>query len=518
MAFGPDWLLLSSAIQMTTNQRQQTWDGIRYTTFDAVVIGGGVNGACLYHRLCSLGYSVLLVDQGDFATGTSQASGMMIWGGLLYLRNLDFASVYRFCRARDAMIRDFTDRVGPLPIRFIPMPNVGRSRYFVQSCLQFYWLLGQCQRKFPRFERHFVETGLIRDGAARGALFYEEGSLHNSDSRFVIDWITPYQSSRQVPLNYCSVAAGGYDASEKLWRLELRDTLNGREAETRARWVVNSAGAWVDDVNDRFGIDSPFRHILSKGVYVGFKRPVDHKSTLVFETGYEGDVITLAPWGPVSLLGPTECRVTSTEGAFTPQTEDVRLLLAQAERHLVKLPDSTDIVCLRAGVRALAVPKDFQRDCYTLDISRGHRIVVDHARPYISLYGGKITGCIEVAKDIARQIVRAMPVAESRSITSVTRKPPIEYTSFPSLAQPQPSVKWCMEHEFCYSLDDYLRRRTNISQWIAREGLGHNDEHLPAIRKIAIALAHGNAQNAARDVEHYREKVKKRFDSIVDRL
>ena len=55
--------------------------------FDITIIGGGINGASLYNKLVQEGYRVLLIDKGDFASGTSQASGMMIWGGLLYLRN-----------------------------------------------------------------------------------------------------------------------------------------------------------------------------------------------------------------------------------------------------------------------------------------------------------------------------------------------------------------------------------------------------------------------------------------------
>jgi len=73
--------------------------------FDVTIVGGGINGACLYHHLCQQGYRVLLVDKGDFACGTSQASAMMVWGGLLYLRNMDFLTVAKLSRDREAMIR-----------------------------------------------------------------------------------------------------------------------------------------------------------------------------------------------------------------------------------------------------------------------------------------------------------------------------------------------------------------------------------------------------------------------------
>ena len=82
--------------------------------FDAAIIGGGITGASLYDRMCREGYRVLLVDRGDFGSGTSQASAMMIWGGLLYLRQLDFGTVWNVVtRARRSDRRSRV--VGPNP-------------------------------------------------------------------------------------------------------------------------------------------------------------------------------------------------------------------------------------------------------------------------------------------------------------------------------------------------------------------------------------------------------------------
>src|SRR5437763_16906059 len=95
------------------------------TEFDVAIIGGGINGACLYHHLALAGFRVLLLDQSDFAAGTSQASAMMIWGGLLYLQNLRFPTVYKFSASRERMIREMKDWVEPSEFRYVP--NGGRS-------------------------------------------------------------------------------------------------------------------------------------------------------------------------------------------------------------------------------------------------------------------------------------------------------------------------------------------------------------------------------------------------------
>ena len=74
--------------------RQQQWERLQEEAdFDVAILGGGVNGACLYDTLCRHRYKVLLIERGDFASGSSQSSGMMVWGGLLYLKNFDFSTV-----------------------------------------------------------------------------------------------------------------------------------------------------------------------------------------------------------------------------------------------------------------------------------------------------------------------------------------------------------------------------------------------------------------------------------------
>src|SRR6185436_952376 len=130
--------------------------------FDVAVIGGGVTGACLFHQLRKNGYKVLLADKSDFAGGTSQASAMMLWGGLAYLRNLDLATVFRLCSSREAMVAGMQECVQPRLFRYIvPSPKRG-NRAAVQSALYLYWLLGRRRRTRPRYVRNFNHSPLLK--------------------------------------------------------------------------------------------------------------------------------------------------------------------------------------------------------------------------------------------------------------------------------------------------------------------------------------------------------------------
>lgn len=499
---------------MSTVQRELHWDHATDATFDVVIIGGGVNGACLYAELCSQGYKVLLADKGDFACGSSQSSGMMIWGGLLYLRNLDVRSVYYFSRARDAMIALMADRVSPRMLRYAPSLKGGRNPQLIRAVLYLYWMIGLFQRHRPFVERHFKESALITHGHGERSLLYEEGFLRESDCRFVLHWIVPFQDPEHVPLNYCAVEGGSYSAAERLWYLRLKDTLGDGEVCTKARCVINCAGVWADHVNQEFGIRTPYKHVMSKGVYIGLTREAEHQVPLIFEMEHEGDVITYLPWGPIALWGPTETMVDHIQTGYSVSEDDVRFLLDQAHRHLQHDVRKEDIVSLRCGVRPLVVRQSFHRDCYPLDISRMHKIVSDDERPWISLFGGKMTGCVETARKISAEILRWVP-RRNAPVAPCTDEVRMELMSFPGLNERVPSAKWCLENELCVTLQDYLRRRTNISQWVAREGLGPNDEHLAEIEHIALTLNGNDQAKAQASVAQYRAQVAARFDSVI---
>jgi glycerol-3-phosphate dehydrogenase len=399
-------------------------------------------------------------------------------------------------------------------LRYAPSLTSGRNPQLIRACLYLYWTIGLFQRHRPFIERSFRESALIGNGHRASSLLYEEGFLRESDCRFVLHWIAPFQDPEHVPLNYCAVEGGSYRATEQLWHLHLKDTFGGREAYTKAKCVINCAGVWADHVNQEFGIQTPYKHVMSKGVYIGLGRQVEHQVPLIFEMEQEGDVITFLPWGPIALWGPTETMVDSIHAGYSVSEEDVRFLLDQAHRHLRHAVTKEDIVSLRCGVRPLVVRQSFHRECYPLDISRMHKIVTDDERPWISLYGGKMTGCVETARKISAEISRWVS-RRNAPIAPCTDEVQMELMSFPGLNEKVPSVKWCMDNELCVTLQDYLRRRTNISQWVAREGLGHNDEHLAAVEHIALTLNRDDQAKAHASVAQYREQVATRFDSVI---
>ncbi len=482
------------------------------THFDVVILGGGINGACLFDALCRKGYRTLLLDKGDFASGTSQASGMMIWGGILYLKNFDLGTVFHLSLDRNHMIEDMGDWIFPLSMRYLPSVRAGRGKWFVYLVLWVYWLIGLGARRRPSIRNVFVERALLKDEVAKGSLNYEEAFLRSSDARFVQHWVFQHQGADHAAMNYCE-ASGSHSMQKGLWQLDLKDTRGGMEHSVTAKMVVNCAGVWTDSVNTQFGIESPFRHALSKGVYLGIRRPPLHEVSLVLELEDHDDVVMLVPWGPISMWGPTETMVQDVADGFKVSGEDIDYLLEQYSRRFRKPLTRQDIVSVRCGVRPLVVDRDFSANCYPLELSRRQEVALDPVRPWISCYGGKITGCTRMADRVLRVIAKS--VAPSGLPSPTSPQTDIELTDFPGMPERVPSAKWCLEQEFCCTLEDYFRRRTNIAQWVPRMGLGCGDANLPVVRAIAMDLASGEPARAEHLLAEFRLQVGMQVDELL---
>ncbi|MDH3349259.1 MAG: FAD-dependent oxidoreductase [Desulfobulbaceae bacterium] len=496
------------------NIRQTNWNIAKNKCFDITIIGGGINGAAIYKKLSQQGYKVFLVDKGDFSCGTSQASAMMIWGGLLYLKNLDFLSVYNLSKDRDDLIESYGNQIISRYFRYIPNSEWGRNKYFVYLALQFYWLLGKCKRRRPSFQQKFEELSFINKHNGKDSLIYQEGFLKQSDSRFVLDWIVKHQTEESLAINYCSILNATYNNKDKLWSLDLKDNFARGECTIKSKMVLNCAGVWTDEVNKQFRIQSPYKHVFSKGVFIGFERPVSHRIPLIFEMGKNGDTLTFIPWGPVSLWGPTETMEKSIKNGYTVKPDDIDFLLKHASRNLNTSLSNSKIISLRCGLRPLAVKKTFEADCYPLDLSRNHRIVEDLDLPWISIYGGKISGCLSLAHNVAKKISKKVSPSLKGSSPVVNQFP--VYTSFPGLQEQVPTVDWCVANEFCCTLEDYLRRRTNIAQWVSREGLGAQAENIEYLRGVSSCLPIFEEKNHEMYLNEYKNLVQRQFDTLVD--
>ena len=490
-------------------RRCQQWDSLKAANFDVLIIGGGVSGACLFHHLSREGYRVLLIDKADFASATSQSSAMMIWGGLLYLKHLRLGTVWRLCGSRNSLVEEKSEWVRPQTFRYLVSTHRPGKALFVNSALLSYWLIGRCRGDRPRRDRDFRTIDFLRESQLADSFVYQEAMLDSSDARFALQWILSPQNANCQAVNYCSAENLNFNSAAGTWSVDLRDHLRAEATRISARLIINCAGPWTDEVNREFGRKSPYKHVLSKGVFLGLKRFRNHGQPLIMDTADARDYMSLIPWGPISLWGPTETSETTLSRASTATPADVKNLLRELNRWLPKALSPQDIISVRNGTRALVVNRVSPPVQSTLQLSRKFRIYDDGEAPWISVYGGKITDCVRLAGTAVSRVRKRIGSPTTggwRAEAPVLRQ---EFTSFPGLSAKVLSVRSCIDYEMCWTLDDYLRRRTNISQWVPRGGFGRDNENRAYLTRLARELpVFGSGQTAEDQVRTYEVQVR----------
>jgi glycerol-3-phosphate dehydrogenase len=466
---------------------RDAWFAAGETGADVLVVGGGVMGACVYHHLARAGLKVVLAERGDFACGTSCASAGLVWGGLLYLRHGHPGQVKAWCRERDRLVAEWPHLVRPQICHYWPEP-ARRNPLFVRAGLMAYgWLGGKPRPPHGNW------------------LAFEEARLADSDARFTWHWIASAPGDATA-LNRCEATAFAWDGAH--WQVSLRDRLRGRTAAVRARWVVNACGPWAKRLDEQAGVRHPWDLALSRGTSLVVPG-AELGRTRIYEHPAQDDVMTRVPFGAHAVWGSTETLVPTPEEGFAPPAGEVAGLLG-LHHQLVGPLAAQEVLAVRCGVRAMAVPAGWQAgESRSQQLSRRLMVLADGARPWLSLYGGKLSGCAQAGREVVRRIGPGAPALPPRPVPA----PPL--ARFPGMDSPVPAPAWCRDREQCHTLADYLRRRTRIAQSVPRAGAGRRGENLGALKGIARTLAHGDEARAQADLDGYLAGEVARHDRLL---
>ncbi len=372
--------------------------------YDALIIGGGINGAVSAAALSGKGAQVALIDKRDFAGFTSQQSSNLAWGGIKYLENGDYLLVRKLCLSRNELIRSYPSRVKE--IRFFATIDRGFrfSPFFLWLGTWAYWLFGNGFTQIPRFltkARIRSEEPVIKTDKAAGGFEYSDAYLHDNDSRFVFQFVRSAMDRGCIAANY--VESLGARRDDHLWITRARDTRTGETFEIRSKVLINAAGPFVDDHNQLTGEQTEHQHLFSKGIHLIVPRITPHQRILTFFAD-DGRLFFVIPMGVRTCIGTTDNRVD------TPQTEvtdaDRDFVLENINKRLALAAPLThkDIIAERCGVRPLVVKRrsgdGSGRDW--MHLSRKHEIDVDRAHAHLSIFGGKLTDCVNVGNEVAR--------------------------------------------------------------------------------------------------------------------
>jgi len=388
--------------------RQTNLEKLASEDFDVLIVGGGINGAVSAACLAARGIRVALVDRGDFAGTTSQESSNLAWGGIKYMESFELGLVRKLCMARNRLIRAYPSTVQRIGFYLTHDRSFRKSRLLLWIGTWLYWLIGDGFLRRPRLlsvADMKEEEPIVNVSHADGGVEYDDAYLHDNDARFVWNFIRGALNHGGVAANYVEVTAATR-AGDGTWSVAARDVLGGTPLTLRARIFLNACGPHVDALNAVLGTTTTHRHVLSKGIHLIVPRLTSSRRVLSFFAD-DGRLFFVIPMGPRTCIGTTDTRVDDPHVHVT--AEDRRFVLENinSRLNLAKPLTEADIIAERCGVRPLAVSTEAAHGKASRDwmqLSRKHAIEVKDGT--ISIFGGKLTDCLNVGEEIYDEVTR----------------------------------------------------------------------------------------------------------------
>jgi len=379
-------------------------------SFDVLIVGGGINGAVSAAVLAGRGASVALVDRGDFAAFTSQESSNLVWGGFKYLENYELLLVRKLCVSRNRLMKAYPDNIKELPFLAALDQSSPYSPHFAALGALGYWGIGSFRTKPPRLldpAAVKAEEPVIDTTTVRGAIEYRDAYLKDNDARFVFSFVRSAIEAGGTVANYVELTSAERVAGR--WHVGLRDLETGATFDTSARMLINAAGPFVDGLNADWGLRTDHRIVYSKGIHLIVPRLTTrvHERVLAFFDD-TGRLFYVIPMGMRSVIGTTDTRV---DDPYTPIDDDDRTFLLDQINKRLDLPRPLtfdDIIAERSGVRPLVVASGGgdKTDVDWTSLSRKHEIEADPSKQAITIFGGKLTDCLNVGEEVADAVER----------------------------------------------------------------------------------------------------------------
>jgi alpha-glycerophosphate oxidase/glycerol-3-phosphate dehydrogenase len=371
--------------------------------YDVLVVGSGINGAVAAAALKRKGAKVALIDKGDFAGETSSNSSNLAWGGIKYLENHEYLLVNKLCKSRNHLMRSYPSTVKE--IRFLTTLQKGFRfpAWFVYLGTILYWLMGRFFTQKPTFlsAKNIKKTESVIDVShSQGGFEYSDAFLYDNDARFVFNFVRSAMDNGAIVANY--VGAKSCKRNNGIWETLAFDTVDGKEFMIKSKAVINACGPMVDLFNQSNQQRTEHNHLFSKGVHLIVNKLTSVDKVLAFFAS-DGRLFFVIPMGQKTCIGTTDNQVEEPKTAVTEDDRNFILDNVNALLDLDKPLTKADIISERWGVRPLAV-KGGKGQADWVQLSRKHAIDVNEQDNYMSIFGGKLTDCINVGEEVCELI------------------------------------------------------------------------------------------------------------------
>ena len=491
--------------------------------WDVLVIGGGATGLGIALDAVSRGYKTLLLEQSDFAKGTSSRSTKLVHGGVRYL-----------AQGQLRMVREASVERGRLHLN---APHLVKNQTFIIPLYTYWdrlkytiglklydWIAGSLSLGASVFisrQQTMEHLPNIKTTGLIGGVLYHDGQF--DDSRLAINLAQSIFDHGGFALNYVRVNGLLKDHKQQISGVVARDMESGIDYRIQGKAVINATGVFVDDI---LKMDNPAGSksiCVSQGVHLVLdKKFFPSGDALMIPATSDGRVLFAVPWHNKVVVGTTDTPVENASLEPVALEKEIKFILQTAGEYFTQAPQRSDVLSVFAGLRPLAAPQGGQQK--TKEISRSHKIIVSPSRLF-TIVGGKWTTYRKMGEDMVNRIEKTLSWPQRETTTTSMKihgykepaaiADPFEFYGSDSgnvaalmngdakswisgdLNIHKAQVLWAVQEEMACTVEDVLARRTRALLLDAKESI-----------RISGTVAEIMAKALNKDEEWVKQQVK----------
>ena len=456
--------------------------------WDLIIVGGGATGLGVAVDAASRGFKILLLEQADFAKGTSSRSTKLIHGGVRYLAQGNIGLVREALRERGLLLKNAPHLVKNESF-IIPNYNWWGGAFYAIGLTLYDLLAGKLSLGRSRYisrKETLQRLPNINPRGLRSGVLYHDGQF--DDSRLAVNLAQTCMEQQGHVLNYVGVTGLLKDRQNKITGVTAVDAETGISYPVKGKTVINATGVFVDAV---LRMDMPGSKPLvrpSQGIHLVLDKSfLASEDALMIPKTEDGRVLFAVPWHDKTLVGTTDTALDEHTLEPIALEEEVQFILRTAAKYMVRAPRREDVLSVFAGLRPLAAPQT--DDARTKEISRSHKLIVSKSG-LITITGGKWTTYRKMGEDTVNQaiitggfarrdcVTRSLPIHGHQiqdhpsghlsfygSDQDALRElmlahPGWEKPLHPQLPYTGVEVIWAVRREMARRIEDVLARRT----------------------------------------------------------
>lgn len=472
-------------------KREALIDQLKKTKdWDVIIIGGGATGLGVALDSATRGYKTLLLEQVDFAKGTSSRSTKLVHGGVRYLAQGNIDLVREALYERGLMLKNASHLVSNQSF-IIPNYRWWDNFFYTVGMKVYDFLAGKLSfGKSLRIKKKetIARLSTLKTENLKGGVVYHDGQF--DDSRLAVNIAQSCIENGATVLNHFKVKNLQKNDKGLVDGVVVVDTETIEEYRLNAKVVINATGVFSDEVLQMDNVSAENSIRPSQGIHLVFDKSfLPGNDAIMIPKTDDGRVLFLVPWHNRVVVGTTDTLLNSHSLEPKPLDKEIDFVLETANRYLNKKASKDDVLSIFAGLRPLAAPKDKSEK--TKEISRSHKIIVSDSE-LITITGGKWTTYRRMAQDTVNKIIELNKLpnvkckthnlmihgsngvvdrsnhlyiygSDQKGIAQLVEENPILGEQLhPRLEFTKAEVVWAVRNEMARTIEDVLARRVRI--------------------------------------------------------